>query len=200
LINCKDELVTHKEFFDFLKSRVGMLDAVVISGGEPTLQKGLEKFIVRIKKLGFLVKLDTNGTSPRIVQDLLDKNLLDFIAMDIKAPLDKYRMIIGGNVGVAPKSDPLIQNVITSIKQIKESGVDHEFRTTYSGTLSKEDILEIVKLITVGVAPESDPPKFALQKYNQQKPEHSEPHTYEYFMETADAVKALIGDKFILRY
>ena len=87
-------------FFDFLKTRLGKLDGVVISGGEPTLQSDLHDFIEKIKQMGFAVKLDTNGTNPKIVEKLLKNNLLDYIAMDIKAPLFKYKEITGVNVNI----------------------------------------------------------------------------------------------------
>ena len=86
---------TTKDFFSFLQTRIGKLDGVVITGGEPTLQSGLYDFIKEIKQMGFAVKLDTNGTNPDVIEKLLNDNLLDYIAMDIKAPLEKYSQITG---------------------------------------------------------------------------------------------------------
>ena len=78
-----------KEVLDFLKTRRGTLDGVTITGGEPTIQDDLASFIKKIKKLGFVIKLDTNGSQPQIIKALLDEKLLDFVAMDIKGPLGK---------------------------------------------------------------------------------------------------------------
>ena len=79
---------------DFLKQRQGKLDAVVVSGGEPTLHKDLKEFFKKVKDLGFLTKLDTNGSNPDVLVDLVQSNLLDYIAMDIKAPLEKYSNVV----------------------------------------------------------------------------------------------------------
>ena len=122
LEHSKNSDFNKNDFLDFLKTRIGKLDGVVITGGEPTLQKGLYDFIKEIKSLGFAVKLDTNGTNPIIVEKLINDNLLDYIAMDIKAPFDKYTKITG--VGVD------IENIKRSIELIKNSSVDYEFRTT----------------------------------------------------------------------
>lgn len=124
------------DFFDFLKSRQGKLDGVVITGGEPTLQSGLYEFIKKIKFLGFEVKLDTNGTNPNIIRKLMNDNLLDYLAMDIKAPIDKYNQIAGVSVN--------IDNIIKSIDIIKSSDIDYEFRTTVvKSQLSPEDFDKI---------------------------------------------------------
>lgn len=132
--------LSEKKFFDFLKTRQGKLDAVTITGGEPTLQSDLPEFIAKIKKLGFLVKLDTNGRDPRMLQGLLKKKLLDYIAMDIKAPLPKYEEVCGIP---AP-----VREVRQSINLIMKSGVDYEFRTTVvKEQLTAEDLLKIGKLI-----------------------------------------------------
>ncbi len=132
--------LSEKKFFDFLKTRQGKLDAVTITGGEPTLQSDLPEFIAKIKKLDFLVKLDTNGRDPRMLQGLLKKKLLDYIAMDIKAPLSKYEEVCGI---LAP-----VREIQQSISLIMKSGVDYEFRTTVvKGQLTPDDLLEIGKLI-----------------------------------------------------
>lgn len=123
LIEFSKESDYHTEsFFEFLKTRLNKLDGVVITGGEPTLQSGLYDFVKRIKSMGFEVKLDTNGTNPQVLKKLISDNLLDYIAMDIKAPVGKYEEITQVNVN--------IQSVLESIKLIMDSGVDYEFRTT----------------------------------------------------------------------
>ena len=121
---------------EFLKTRQGKLDAVVITGGEPTLQESLFDFITEIKNLGFLVKLDTNGTKPSILSELLKNNLLDYIAMDVKAPFYKYKEITNSDVDVGC--------IKQSLDLIKNSKIEHEFRTTVvKEQLSIEDIFQI---------------------------------------------------------
>lgn len=123
-------------FFEFLETRKGKLDGVVITGGEPCLQKDLIEFIRRIKNMGFLVKLDTNGSFP----DVLEKALpyIDYVAMDIKAPIDKYFEIA--------KYNP--DKILKSISLIMNSGVDYEFRTTVvKSQLNYGDFRQIGELI-----------------------------------------------------
>lgn len=110
------------EFFAFLRKRQGILEGVCISGGEPTLQKDLYDFIKKIKALGYAVKLDTNGTNPRLLKTLLQENLLDYVAMDIKNSPGKYSLICGCEVDITA--------IRESVSVIKESGIDYEFRTT----------------------------------------------------------------------
>ncbi len=131
---------SEESVLEFLKSRTGLLDGVVITGGEPTLQKDLVDFVHQVKSLGFAVKIDTNGTSPEVIETLLSQNLVDYIAMDIKAPLEKYETI------TQTKTDP--QKIQNSIKIIMNSGVEYEFRTTVlKSQLCLEDFDEIGKLI-----------------------------------------------------
>lgn len=132
--------ISSQDVLDFLKSRVGLLDGVAISGGEPTLQKDLPEFIAACKDMGYLVKLDTNGSNPAVVAGLLKKKLIDYIAMDIKGPLEKYPSIMGWDIDT-----DLIKH---SIELIKNSGLPHEFRTTIvKSQLSMEDFEKIGKLI-----------------------------------------------------
>lgn len=129
-----------EEFWAFLQSRTQKLDAVVVTGGEPTLQEGLQPFLESIRKMGFLIKLDTNGSNPDVLKDLLSANLVDYIAMDIKAPLEKYSEVAKVSID---KTD-----IEESIELIKQSNVDHEFRTTIAkNVLSKEDIVNIAKML-----------------------------------------------------
>lgn len=114
--------ISEDEFFAFLKKRQGVLEGVCISGGEPTLQKDLDEFISKIKTLGYTVKLDTNGSNPNVLKKLIDKSLIDYIAMDIKNSPEKYSMTCGCEVDIA-----LIKE---SVSIIMASGIDHEFRTT----------------------------------------------------------------------
>ena len=89
------QIIDEEEIFSFLKKRVGILDGVCITGGEPTLQKDLKDFIRKIKNLGYSVKLDTNGYRPEILKELVEENLLDYVAMDIKNSISKYPKTIG---------------------------------------------------------------------------------------------------------
>lgn len=126
---------TAQEVLVWLKTRQGLLDAVVISGGEPTLQPNLLDFINEVKQLGFLVKLDTNGTQPFILKTLLSRGILDYVAMDIKAPMEKYNEICGAFVdhGAIEKSIGLLIN----------GHIDYEFRTTMAPQLTLQDVLAI---------------------------------------------------------
>lgn len=134
------ECISEERFFSFLDRRRGKLDAVTITGGEPTVHSGLLECIEKIKAKGFLVKLDTNGSFPAPLQALIESNLLDYIAMDIKAPLRKYREVTASSVDT--------DMIVASINLIKSAGVEHEFRTTVvESLLSPRDIVTISKLI-----------------------------------------------------
>jgi len=135
--------IPRKDFFDFLKQRKGQLDGVVICGGEPTINPGLVDFCSQIKKLGYKIKLDTNGSNPAVIANLLKKKLLDYIAMDVKAPRDKYPRLIGFN---GASSVYLLNNIQKSIDLLKKGIVDYEFRTTFvPGLHTKDDILAITQ-------------------------------------------------------
>lgn len=125
---------------NFLASRQGKLDGVVITGGEPTLHKSLPEFIKQIKDLGFLIKLDTNGSNPEMLQELLDENLIDYVAMDIKAPIEKYSTIAGDKVST--------ENILKSFEILKQSEIEHEYRTTVVKSILKPtDFEQIGKMI-----------------------------------------------------
>lgn len=132
--------IDEEEFFSFLDKRVGLIQGVVITGGEPTLQKDLPDFIKRVIEKGFPVKLDTNGARPEIVSALLKEGLLDSIAMDIKGPIGKYDEICGVKVD--------IQMIKESISLIMNSGIDYEFRTTITPEFTLQDIEQTVQLIS----------------------------------------------------
>lgn len=147
------ELINHiaavKDVFEFLKSRIGKLDGVVITGGEPCVQKDLPEFIKNIKALGYAVKLDTNGSFPEVLEKVLP--YIDYVAMDIKAPLEKYPEIANVEVNT--------DNILKSIKLIQNSGVDYEFRTTVlESQLTFEDFVSIGKLL-------KGSKKYILQKF-----------------------------------
>ena len=143
--------IKENEVLDFLNTRKGKLDAMVVTGGEPTIHDDLESFIKKIKKMGFAVKLDTNGSQPQVIKTLFDEKLLDFIAMDIKAPLEKYRSVVKVPVNA--------DSIKESIQLILKSKITYEFRTTIvESQLEEKDILQIEKLI-------SGAKSYALQKF-----------------------------------
>jgi pyruvate formate lyase activating enzyme len=132
--------MTKKDFFDFLKFRTNLLDGVVVCGGEPTLNKDLPIFCKRIKKMGYLIKLDTNGSNPEMIKVLINEKLIDYVAMDIKAPKQKYKEATGSKID--------IKQIQKSIDILKKGKVNYEFRTTMiPKLLGKEDIIEIVRWI-----------------------------------------------------
>ena len=130
------ESMPKDDVLSFLRKRKGTLEGVVITGGEPTLHLGLIDFMAEIKALGYKIKLDTNGTKPKVLQEAIERQLVDFVAMDLKAPLEKYSLITG--VEFDPK---IIQK---SMDMIVASGLPYEFRTTYDKeVLTDEDIQAI---------------------------------------------------------
>ena len=142
------ELITFKprnpigedELISFLEKRRGKLDAVSITGGEPTLQPDLIDFLKKIKDMDYLIKLDSNGSHPEILKKIIEEGMVDYLAMDVKGPLKKYKEIIHSNVDT--------DKIKESISLIMNSGLDYEFRTTVvKSQLSPEDIVEIGKTI-----------------------------------------------------
>jgi pyruvate formate lyase activating enzyme len=129
-----------EDLFLFLKERFGRLEGVVITGGEPTLHPDLPSFIKQIKDMGYLVKLDTNGTNPEMVTELIKAKLIDYIAMDLKAPLEKYEETVSAKVDC--------DNIEKSVKIVIDSGLPYEFRTTVvPGLLVKDDFAKMGILI-----------------------------------------------------
>ncbi len=133
------EPMPEEDLFAFLKRRQGTLEGVVITGGEPTLHEEILDFTAKIKQMGFAIKWDTNGTRPEMLREAYQRKLLDYVAMDLKAPLEKYSAITGVDF------NPEI--IKESMKLIKESGVPYQFRTTYDKeVLTDEDISAIRSL------------------------------------------------------
>ena len=132
-----NEDLIFNDILAFLKKRVGILDGVVISGGEPTLMPNLEEKIRAIKELGYSIKLDTNGTHPEVIKDLVSKGLIDYIAMDIKSSLDDYHRFC--------HNDSLIEKVKESIELLKSGIVDYEFRMTLIDEYHSLEVITKVK-------------------------------------------------------
>jgi len=147
---CFEEAISEEPFFDFLNKRKGKLDGVVITGGEPLLHSGVKEFAKKIKDLGFLVKMDTNGSFSKSLAGLLEENLLDYVAMDVKTGLDNY-----------PKLTEYedVEEIQRSIELIKKEAPEYEFRTTLvKGVHSEEDVRDILKLV-------EGAKKFVLQNF-----------------------------------
>lgn len=152
LISSRSETVPKvPDLLEFLKTRKGKLDGVVITGGEPTIHKDLPDFIKQIKDMGYCVKLDTNGTNPQMLENLIENNLIDYVAMDIKAPIEKYERVVCSKVNT--------DNILKSIQILKKSEIDYEFRTTVvKSQLLPEDFEKIGEMI-------SGAKKYYLQKF-----------------------------------
>jgi len=128
--------IAESDLLDFLRSRTGKLDGVCVTGGEPTLCGDLPDLLRKIRDLGFMVKLDTNGTRPQMLQSILEQGLADYVAMDIKNSPEKYTLTCGG-YSVLPQ-------VEESIQLLQRSGVEYEFRTTVLHPLhTPEDLAAI---------------------------------------------------------
>ncbi len=140
LPECFQESIPEEEVFSFLEKRRGQLEAVVVTGGEPTIHIGLIPFLRKIRTLHYLIKLDTNGSNPAVLEKVFDQRLVDYAAMDLKAPLEEYSQMAGRFVD----EDRLRK----SIRLIIESGVTYEFRTTLVRPFCEaEKIAKIVKII-----------------------------------------------------
>ncbi|MBS0013333.1 MAG: anaerobic ribonucleoside-triphosphate reductase activating protein [Desulfobacterales bacterium] len=133
--------LSRDEIMDFLVSRQKYLDGVVISGGEPTLHPDLGGFCADLQSMGFLVKLDTNGSRPEVIQDLVENRLVDYLAMDIKTDPELYNQYIAHQADAAA--------LRSSVQIILESGLAHEFRTTCVSPLTtRETVKAMAELVT----------------------------------------------------
>jgi pyruvate formate lyase activating enzyme len=147
------EIIPEKEMLDFLKERKKWLDGVCITGGEPCMHSGLPEFLEKIKKLGYKIKLDTNGTNTWQLKELIEKKLIDYIAMDIKTSLKKYNLVTQVKVP--------IETIKKSIELIMGSNVDYEFRSTVApGIIDESDIKDIGKML-------SGAKNFFIQQYKE---------------------------------
>lgn len=140
----KGQLIPMDDVLAKLEHRGGQIDAVVVSGGEPTLQEDLPDFLRTVKKMGFAIKLDTNGSRPSVLRRLLQLQLLDYVAMDVKAPRCKYAALTG--MSRAP-----FGQIAESIRLLHKSGIPCEFRTTFAYPLLEEtDLTEILADLPAG--------------------------------------------------
>lgn len=145
--------IPQEEIFDYLSKRTKLLDGVVVSGGEPTLHKDLPEFIAKIKQLGYKVKLDTNGTNPKMLKKLIADKLIDYVAMDVKNSQEKYPITSGiGNLD--------IKDVVKSVEILKSDVIPYEFRTTLVNELHDVYDIEDIALWLAGAE------KYVLQQFN----------------------------------
>jgi len=150
------EKIDEEEILGFLKTRIGLLDGVCITGGEPLIQKDLLSFVKKVKELEFLVKIDTNGSFPGRLKELIDSGLIDYIAMDIKNSKEKYGMTAGiPNI----MHEDILNKVSESVGIIKASKINYEFRTTVTKELHElSDMEEIGKWL-------NGSKKYVIQNY-----------------------------------
>lgn len=152
------ETYTEEEILSYLTKRRSLLDGLVISGGEPTLHKDLAPFMRRVKDMGFKIKLDTNGSRPEVLKDLISQNLVDFVAMDIKAPLEKYHLLGFTDTKAISMSIDILEGLDDLVDL-----VDHEFRTTCpKSILEVSDFAKMADLI-------GEKTKWYLQPFNPKK-------------------------------
>ena len=176
-----NEEITEDDIINYLIKRKNVLDGVVITGGEPTIQKDLKDFIKKIKELGYLVKLDTNGANYSMLKELIEENLIDYVAMDIKTTFEDYEKVI--------KTKTKMDNIKESIKLLKNSSISHEFRTTIIKNIHDiGKILEICKYL-------GDSEKYYLQNFEQS--EYVVDKTLESFSkEELINIQKIVGEKF----
>lgn len=153
-----EKLMEDEEFWGFLKTRKGLLDGVCVSGGEPTLYKNLPEFMARIKELGFLVKLDTNGYRPEVVKELVSRGLVDYIAMDVKNAPGMYAQTVGlEDMNLAPIEE--------SLRFLIGGDVDYELRTTLVAQLHDETSIQDMGVWLLSLVPSRKPKKLFLQSF-----------------------------------
>lgn len=175
--------IPEQEIAEFLQGKKGYLEGIVLCGGEPTVNSELPEFINKIKESGFLVKLDTNGSNPEMLGSLIKKKLIDYVAMDIKLPKERYDQVFFAKIPV--------ENIQKSIDILKTSGVDYEFRTTVvNGVHSADDLAAMARWIGGG----KNPPKYFLQNFRPERTidpayENIRPYPDEFFKEMLEKIK-----------
>jgi pyruvate formate lyase activating enzyme len=200
--------IFQEDFFAFLEGKKGLLEGIVLCGGEPTLNPELPEFIKKIKTMGFLVKLDTNGSNPKMLQELIDGKLIDYVAMDIKLPKERYSLVFCGgpipakksglNAGVRFPQKLRVEDIEESIKILKNGEVDFEFRTTVApGVHAPDDLAIMAKWI--GQEVPGIPPKYFLQNFRPERTidpefENKRPFPPEFFNEALELIKPFVPD------
>ena len=153
-----EKLMEDEDFFKFLSTRKGLLDGVCVSGGEPTLYKNLPEFMARIKEMGFLVKLDTNGYRPEVIKELAQKKLVDYIAMDVKNSPAMYAQTVGlETMDITPIEE--------SLRFLIGGDLDYELRTTLVSQLHSEGSIQDMGAWLGGLVPGVKPKKLFLQSF-----------------------------------
>lgn len=153
-----EEGITEEELLVFLRKRRGILDAVCISGGEPTLCAGLEGLLRQIKELGYLVKLDTNGSRPAVLKALVTEKLVDYVAMDVKNCPARYGQTVGvKNMDLSPLEE--------SLRFLLSGAVDYEFRTTVVDEFHDEDAIREMGRWLCDLVPGAKPKRLFLQPF-----------------------------------
>jgi pyruvate formate lyase activating enzyme len=175
-------LLSTDEIFSFLEKRKGQLDGVAITGGEPTLQPDLIEFCEQLRKMGYKIKLDSNGTRPHILENLLDKKLVDYLAMDIKTSLANYPLVIKGKFDV--------EKIRESIELIKRKAPDYEFRTTCARPFVTKEIMAQIGVLIQGAD------RYVLQKCSQNvtvlDPEFLKEDNHFFSSEEMQELKAIV--------
>lgn len=179
IIQIKDSFISEEAVFNFLLERRGLLDGVVITGGEPTTAPDLVPFMQKIRRLGFLVKLDTNGNRPDVIAKALQERVVDYIAMDVKTDLNGYKKLVG----------PLIRtdNIKNSINLIKNSTIQYEFRSTLLKEIHTDSVLEKMAELVDGAQ------NWFLQKF---RPDNTLAPTFTTYHPFTDEEIKTIADRF----
>ncbi|MCM8813061.1 MAG: anaerobic ribonucleoside-triphosphate reductase activating protein [Candidatus Omnitrophica bacterium] len=190
LIRSGGEGISPRQIRDFLKSQRDALDGVVISGGEPTMHAQLPRLLEQIKQEGLAVKLDTNGTNPAAVQALIAAGLVDYVAMDIKAPLERrtYERLVEAGVDIAALEE--------TIAVLIQSAIDYEFRTTViPGILLRQDILSIAQRLRGAC-------RYVLQQFQPEityapAMQYLSPYTTEELWAWAERAREYVGETYV---
>lgn len=178
LVLDKTDDLSFKDLTQFLEKRKHQLEGIVITGGEPTINPNLMKIATLAKSLGYLIKLDTNGTRPDVLKEMIDKSLVDYIAMDIKTTINLYEELTHRSVDH--------RSILASIQLLLHSTIDYEFRTTVVSNFHQEiDFNEIGKML-------NGAEKYVLQNYRYSKTQIKEEHFIPFTKHELEKVKAIM--------
>jgi len=181
LLEMKENFIPEEVFFHFLEQRIGKLDGVVVSGGEPTMMPDLVPFLKKIKHMGFLVKLDTNGNSPAVLEKIFQENCVDYVAMDVKTSLREYKKLVGERADES--------KLAQSIEMIKKYASDYEFRSTLIQEVHTPEIIDAMAELFQGAK------KLYLQQF---RPGHVLNPLFESFHPFSESEMKDIAHKFSL--